>query len=134
MISRILFNFNFYKKNIWAKNYMSFPIGKSFLKQMLFHSSYKVSIGFGGTFFSENDIGGTWLNGSTKKFQRGGGGGNLPWIMPWLQYLSPVQHLMWSSLWQKEDRWGLETVVDCCYVELCLKCNRAPRSNSEMHR
>ena len=74
MISRILFNFNFYKKNIWAKNYLSFPSGKSFLKQMLFHSLYKVSIGFGGTFFSENDIGGTWLNGGTKKISEGGGG------------------------------------------------------------
>ena len=24
----------------------------------------------------------------------------------------------------------LETVIDCCYIELLLKCDRAPRSNS----
>ena len=34
------------------QNYLSFPRGKSFLNQMLFHSSYKVSIGFGGAVFS----------------------------------------------------------------------------------
>ena len=31
------------------QNYLSFPRGKLFLKQMLFHSLYEVSIGFGGT-------------------------------------------------------------------------------------
>ena len=47
------FNFNFYKKNITThQNYLSFPRGKSFLKQMLFHSLYEVSIEFGGAFFS----------------------------------------------------------------------------------
>ena len=35
------------------QNYLSFPRGKSFLKQMLFHSLYEVSIGFGGT--DDND-------------------------------------------------------------------------------
>ena len=40
-------------KNITTRqNYLSFPRGKSFLNQMLFHSSYKVSIGFGGAVFS----------------------------------------------------------------------------------
>ena len=47
------FNFNFYKKNITTpQNYLSFPRGKSFLKQMLFHSLYEANIGFGGTVFS----------------------------------------------------------------------------------
>ena len=39
---------------------------------------------------------------------------------------SSMQRLRWSLL--------LETVVDSCYIELCLKCDRAPRSDSEMHR
>ena len=44
-------------------------------------------------------------------------------------------------LWQKlGDGWEwlmarLETVVvDRCYIELHLKCDRVPRSDSEMHR
>ena len=52
MISKFIF----YKKNITLplppQNYLSFPRGKSFLKQMLFHSLYEVNIGFGGTVFS----------------------------------------------------------------------------------
>ena len=56
------------------QNYLSFPRGKSFLKQIPFHSLCKVNIGFGGTVFSENDV------ERTKKFQ--GGGGNLPRMMP----------------------------------------------------
>ena len=39
---------------------------------------------------------------------------------------SSMQHVRWSYL--------LETVVDSCYIELCLKCDRTPRSDSEMHR
>ena len=35
------------------QNYLSFPRGKSFLKQMLFHSLYEVSTEFGGT--DDND-------------------------------------------------------------------------------
>ena len=46
---------------------------------------------------------------------------------------SPMQHLRWSFLWQK-NRKQLKTVVDCCYRELHLKCDRACRSNSETHR
>ena len=34
------------------KKKKSFPSGKSFLKQVLFHSLSEVSIGFGGTVFS----------------------------------------------------------------------------------
>ena len=38
---------------------------------------------------------------------------------------SSMQHLRWSSLWQK-----MVIVVNyCCYRELCLKCERAPRYN-----
>ena len=56
------FNFNFYKKNIHPpppppppkkkKKKKRFPSGKSFLKQMLFHSLSEVSIRFGVTVFS----------------------------------------------------------------------------------
>ena len=46
--------------------------------------------------------------------------------------LSPMQHLRWSSLWQKKNSW-LETVVDCCYREVCIECDKAPRSDSEMY-
>ena len=42
----------FIRKTLPPKNYLSFPSGKSFLKQMLFHSLYEVSIGFCGTVFS----------------------------------------------------------------------------------
>ena len=56
-------------------------MGKSFLKQMLFHSSYEVSIGFGGTaFFLKWCWGG---RGGDKKVS-GGGGGNLPLMMPYM--------------------------------------------------
>ena len=51
------------------QNYLSFLRGKSFLKQALFHGFHEVSIGFGGTIFSKNDIGETRLNRGTKKFQ-----------------------------------------------------------------
>ena len=40
------------KKKKKKKKRKSFPSGKSFLKQMLFHSLSEVSIGFGGTVFS----------------------------------------------------------------------------------
>ena len=43
----------------------------SFLKQMLFHSLYKVRIGFGVTVFSSNDVTGIWLNVGAKRFQGG---------------------------------------------------------------
>ena len=33
-----------------------------------------------------------------------------------------------------KNRYWLETVVDCCYKERRVKCDRAPRSDSEMHR
>ena len=33
----------------------------------------------------------------------------------------------------KNKEW-LETVVDCCDRELHLKCDRAPRSDSKIHR
>ena len=48
---------------------MSFPRGKSFLKQMLFHGLYEVTIGFGWTVFSETDVGGTKIS---KERGRGG--------------------------------------------------------------
>ena len=77
------FNFNFYKKNITtSQNYLSFPSGNSFLKQMLFHSLYKVSIGSGGTVFSYNDVGGTCLNGGQKEFKGGRGWSTMDDAMP----------------------------------------------------
>ena len=54
------------------QNYLSYARSKSFLKQMLFHSLYEVSIEFSGTVFSENDVVGTCLNGGQKN-QLGGG-------------------------------------------------------------
>ena len=33
----------------------------------------------------------------------------------------------------KNGKWQ-ETANDCCYRELCLKCDRAPRLDSETHR
>ena len=32
----------------------------------------------------------------------------------------------------KNSKW-LETVADCCYIVLRLKCYRAPRADSELH-
>ena len=66
------FNFNFYKKSITTtQNCSSFARGKLFLKQMLFHSLYKVSIGFGGRVFSKKMILGNVGEGGG----RGGSGG-----------------------------------------------------------
>ena len=73
------FNFNFYKKNITTtQNYLSFLSGKSFLKQMLYHSLYEVSIRYGGTVFSYNDVGRRLEWEDKKKFR-----GDLPCMMPW---------------------------------------------------
>ena len=36
-------------------------------------------------------------------------------------------------IWALYDKKSLETGVDC-YIELRVKCDRAPRSDSEMHR
>ena len=49
MISKFIF----YKKNITLppQNYLSFPRGKSFLKQMLFHSYTKSALDSVGQFF-----------------------------------------------------------------------------------
>ena len=44
------------------QNYLSFLRGKSFLKQMLFHSLCEISIGFVGTLFLKNDID-VWMGG-----------------------------------------------------------------------
>ena len=55
MISEFCFagNFNFYKRILPpTQNYLSFPRGESFLKQIPFHNLYEVNIGFGGTVFS----------------------------------------------------------------------------------
>ena len=73
------FNFNFYKKNLTThQNYLSFPRGNSFLKQTLFYSLYEVSIGFDGTVFSKNDVGGhVWMR-RQKNFR----GRDLPGMMP----------------------------------------------------
>ena len=66
------FHFNFYKKNIInPQNYLSFPSGKSFLKQMLFNSLYKVSIGFGGTVFFLKWCWRDMPEWGTKKFRGG---------------------------------------------------------------
>ena len=47
--------------------------------------------------------------------------------------IQAMQHLRWSSLWQ--NSWWQETIiVDCCYVELCIICDRTPRSDTEMHQ
>ena len=40
---------------------------------------------------------------------------------------SPMQHLRWSSLWQKMEITGNCCCCCCCYRELCLKCYRAPK-------
>ena len=47
---------------------MSFPRGKSFLKQLLSHSLYEVSIGFIGQFFLKMMLGS--MSEWTKKFRR----------------------------------------------------------------
>ena len=49
---------------------------------------------------------------------------------------SPLQQLRWSSLWQQMGNIGnsWKLLMTCCYKELCLKCVRAPRSDSKMHR
>ena len=61
------FNFNFCKKNITIpQNYLSFPRGKSFLKEMLFHSLYKVSTGFGRAVFLKIMLGGMSEQGDRK--------------------------------------------------------------------
>ena len=39
-----------------------------------------------------------------------------------------------TELFVAEIKSWLETVVDCCYIELRLKCDRVPRSDSEIHR
>ena len=66
--------------------------------------------------------------------------GAAPWYLdtPWIFVdhvtifsSGTMQHLRWSSLWQKSM---LETIVNCCYRELPFKCGRAPRSDSERHR
>ena len=38
------------------------------------------------------------------------------------------------ELFVMKNRKWLETVVDCCYIGFHLKCDRAPRSGSKMHR
>ena len=38
------------------------------------------------------------------------------------------------ELFVTKNKYLLETVVDCCYSELHLKCNRAPRPDTETHR
>ena len=56
---------------------MSFPRGKSFLKQILFHSLFGVSIGFGdsvGQFFLKMILG-DMSEWEDKKNSGGGGGG-----------------------------------------------------------
>ena len=73
------FNFNFIRRILPPpQNYLSLPRGKSFFTQILFHSLYKVSLGFGGTVFL-SDVGGTCLNRGTKKIS---GRENLQWMMP----------------------------------------------------
>ena len=43
-----------------------------------------------------------------------------------MDHVTMLQHLRWS--------YWLETVVNSYYIELCVKYDRAPRSDSEMHR
>ena len=78
MISKFCtaFNFNFYKKSITTtQNCLSFASGKLFLKQMLFHSLYKDSIGFGGRVFSKKMILGNVGEGGRGEGAGGGSGG-----------------------------------------------------------
>ena len=47
-----------------------------------------------------------------------------------LEFSSPLQYLRGSSLLQNSwNRWWLETLVLCCYIELHIKSTRAPRSS-----
>ena len=38
------------------------------------------------------------------------------------------------DLFVTKNRQWLETVVDCCYIELCFKCDSTPEYNYETHR
>ena len=77
--------FDLYKKNITnPENYVSFARDKSFFKRMLFHSLYKVSIGFGGRDFLKKIILGERMGGQ-KKFK--GGWSTMDYAMEvWLVY------------------------------------------------
>ena len=35
-----------------------------------------------------------------------------------------------AEIFLTKNRSWLKTIIDCCYIELCLKCNMAPISNS----
>ena len=54
------------------------------------------------------------------------------WIM--LQYATIQYAIFKPYAASKMELFGWKTVVDCFYIELRLKCDRVPRSHSEMHR
>ena len=82
------------------QNYLSFLGGKSFLKQMLFHSLCEISIGFVGTLFLKNDTD-VWMGGQKKNFSQEIYHG---WCHAWLKSVSKL-HANTSSCgiyWRKQ--------------------------------
>ena len=51
-----------------------------------------------------------------------------------LQYATIQYAIFKPYAASKMELFGWKTVVDCFYIEFRLKCDRVPRSHSEIHR
>ena len=50
---------------------------------------------------------------------------NTPWYLLEFLWIILQYHIRWSFLWQKQVM-VLEAVVNCFYIDLCLKCDMDP--------